>query len=219
MGFFTTWWPQGFKRVRKEASKHLKAQALEFIQCHFCQIVLVTLNSSLEKQTACLDGRRVRVLDIAMVCGYGRCDSLGTVIKNNLSATLIGWSVDVMSRTQAAILDRLWKPCDENVGAARWKDPESPAALWASLCAIDCISSMVSLERSIISYVVWATVILDFLSLAAKSLHTLQCSTSLKFPALLTSLGDHNLEFSAVSGLKRKRGNLTFWSCHHDVLM
>lgn len=109
------------------------------------------------------------------------------------STTLVGWSVDVMSRTQAAILDRLWKPCAENVGAARWKDPESPAALWASLCAVDCISSVVSQERSINSYVVWATVILDFLSLAAKSLRTLQCSTSLKFPALLTSLGDHNL--------------------------
>lgn len=74
--------------------------------------------------------------------------------------------MDMMSRTHAVLLDKLWRPGAENGGAARRKDPESLATLRRlSVSPRLGPATVVLWERLINSYTVWATVILDFLSL------------------------------------------------------
>lgn len=68
-----------FSRLQGErARKHhdsLRSRPLSIYR-YFCQIVLVSLDSRMEKQTPGLDGRRDSVLDIAKVCRHRRDDSL-----------------------------------------------------------------------------------------------------------------------------------------------
>ena len=71
---------QGFKKETEESLRPFKTWSLERTR-HFCQIVLVSLDSRVEKQTPRLDGRRGSVLDIAKVCRHRRVAHWGTLLR------------------------------------------------------------------------------------------------------------------------------------------